>query len=208
MAGDRADSGDLPAELQRESGALDAPGPACAQGTLAYRLGSLVDRLRAIPSRLGMRPYRVYLLHGYWTGDRRGHGDLIISSRRELKPTPQVRDMSAVRQRLLATGRVEEGDVYVDEISMTLTEAEMMGDTDDLRDPMQPGTGRDLVDFWWEVQEVRPSDPKPLIRGFVPSAAPHLDRDNKLQWSIVLTKRDGDPGREGDPQSAHEVRSC
>ena len=207
MAGDRADNGDIPAQVQELSGALDPPAtPELAQETLAYRLARTADRLRQLKSRFGIRPYRVFLVHGAWSGDRRGFGQFIVRSRIELKPTPRIRDMGAVRQMLRATGRSEEGDLYVDEISATLTEPDLMGDTCDLRDPSTPRTGASTAEFWWEVEEVRPGSPTPQVRQFVPVAAPDLRRD-RFQWAISLAKRDYDPGRAGDTSGGdREIR--
>jgi hypothetical protein len=185
MAGDRADSG--------------------PPQTLAERLAPAVDRARALAGRLGFRPHRVFLVHGRWTGDRRGEGQLLVTSRREILPAPRVRDVSTLKHVVRAMGRVEEGDVFVDEISVTYAEADLVGETDDLRDPAVPRSSRDTSDFWWEVQERRPGCPTPTIRTFVPSGAPDIKRDDVMR-TISLTKRDVDPGRAGDPANAREVR--
>jgi hypothetical protein len=205
MAGDRADTGDPRSDALRASGALDPPGPQAEGRTLAARLAPAVDRARAIAARLGFRPHRVFLVHGLWSGGRRGEGQLLVTSRREVLPAPRVRDMSAVRQVVRATGRVEEGDVYVDEVSVTYAEADLMGETDDLRDPSIPRASRATSEFWWEVQEQRPGCPTPGIRTFAPASAPDLKRD-EVMWAISLTKKDVDPGRAGDPGNAREVR--
>lgn len=182
---------------------LDPPTASLAAGSIGHRLGPLADRLRALQSRLGLRPYRVFLVHGAWSGTRRGFGQFIVACRTEIVPTPQVRDMSAVRQMLRATGRVEEGDIYVDEISTSLSEAVLMGAVlGGSSDP--PGVDQELGDFFWEVQEQRPGCPEPITRRFSPVSAPDLRRD-QFMWAINLTKRDMDRGDGTNGASEREV---
>lgn len=169
--------------------------------SLANAAVAVADQMRALQSQLGFRPYKVFLVRGYWTGDRRGFGDLVISSRCELTPTPRVRDLATLNQNIKSTGRVEDGDVYVDEISARYAEAELMGKTTDLAAPDQPRTARNLVEFWWEVAEAREGCPEPAIRSFTPRTAPSLKRDD-FMWTITLAKREYDRGPSGDPERA------
>ncbi len=166
--------------------------------SLANAAVAVADQMRALQSSLGFRPYKVFLLKGYWTGDRRGFGELIVSSRCELTPTPRVRDLSTLSQNIKSTGRVEDGDVYVDEISARYSEAELMGKTLDLAAPDQPRTARNLVEFWWEVEEAREGCPEPAIRSFTARSAPSLKRD-EFMWTVTLAKREYDRGGRNDP---------
>jgi len=191
---DHNKTGDPASDILRASGRL-APRP--GKTPLAFKLVPVADKIRALASKFGLRPYRVFLVHGTWTGEREGQGQLLRTSRRELLPTPRVRSMDSVRQYLRATGRTEDGDIYIDQISASIPEDDMLGKTPDLRDPSNPRSALEVSEFWWEVVEERPSDPKPVIRRFVPASAPDLRRDS-LAWSINLTKQDYDPSREGD----------
>jgi hypothetical protein len=172
--------------------------------SLANAAVVLADRLRAIQTTLGFRPFRVYLVKAHWTGDRKGHGDLEIDSRVELTPRPQVRDLSTLSLKVQSTGRVEDGDVFVDEISARYTENELLGRTPDLADPMQPRTARPLVEFWWEIEEVRAGCPEPPIRAFTPRSVPALKRD-EFMWTVTLAKREYDRGGRNDPARAGVV---
>ncbi len=197
MANDRTDSGDLPAAIQEMTGQLDAPSPAEAQGSLAYDLTSVVDDIRTIASDMGVRPYRVFMVHGVWSGAKRGEGTLQVNSRREITPVPRVRDMASVRRNLRSTGLTEEGDVVVDRISARYTEDDLIGLTPDLQSLTQPRTLRSNVEFWYEIEENRPSRPNPVPRRFSPPVSvPTLSRAG-MSWSMALTKQDYNRGRTG-----------
>jgi hypothetical protein len=202
MAGDRTNSGTPEQELPELSGALRPPDPQQLRGTLAYDLVSVVDDIRDIPVELGLRPYRVFLVHGAWTGGERGAGELVVSARREILPVPRVRDMSAVKRGVRATGVTEDGDIAIDRVSAKYTEDDLMGRTPDLRDPNVARTNRNPTEFWYEIQESRPSSPVPVTRRFSPPAAvPMLSRSG-VQWRpLILTKQDEDRSRRGSTES-------
>lgn len=172
--------------------------------SLANSLVATADRLRRIQAILGLRPFQVFLVKGHWTGDRKGHGDLEIDSRCEITPRPQVRDLATLNLQIRSTGRVEDGDVYVDEISARYTENELTGRTPDLADTQQPRTARPLVEFWWEISELRAGCPEPIIRSFTPRAVPALKRD-QFMWIVTLAKREYDRGGRNDPQRSQVV---
>lgn len=193
---DRVDSGDPTSEVPEHTGALNPPPPWRTPSTLAARLVPIVDRIRELNSRLGIRPYRTFLVHGQWTGTRRGFGQLVVTSRREIVPVPRVRDMNQVSMRIKATGRTEEGSVYIDQISARIPEDDLIGRTPDVQDVVQPRTSNPLAEFWWEIEEARSTIPNPAIRRFVPSGVPMLSRDG-FNWAVVLNKQDYDRGRDG-----------
>lgn len=164
--------------------------------TLAGRLVPVADKVRNLYARFGIRPYRCYLMHGQWTGSRRGEGVLQILSRREITPVPRVKDMGGVSEVVRATGTTEEGGVFIDQISGRYTEDDLMGRTPDLQDPALMRTSRPTIEFWWEIVESRPSQPTSIMRRFYPVAAPSLSRDG-FQWQIALTRQDYDRARNG-----------
>lgn len=198
MAADRVSNGDPRSELPEASGRLRPPQPLMVPNTLAGRLVAVADKVRNLKTRFGIRPYRVFMVHAYWTGSKRGAGEPVIASRRELLPVPRVRDFNSVRRNLRATGLVEEGDLVIDEISAKYAEDDLTGRTPDNIDPEIPRTSLKTVEFWFEVEENRPTSPNPPIRRFSPPVAtPHLSRDG-LQWIIILTKQANDRGRRGE----------
>ncbi len=198
MPNDRTNSGDVRAELPEASGTLRPPLPAFEPNTLAGRLVPVADRLRNLLARTGVRIYRVYIVHAYWTGPRRGVGKQIITSRREILPIPRVRDLNAVRRNLASSGLYEEGDLIVDQISGKYTEDDLTCRTPDNVAPAIPRTSLKTVEFWYEVQENRPSTPPPPIRRFSPPAATPMLSRSGLSWTIVLTRQAEDRGRRGE----------
>ncbi len=198
MAADRVSNGDPRAEIPEASGRLRPPLTGLVPQTLASRLVTVADRVRNLKAKFGIRPYRVWMIHAYWTGRKRGDGELVIASRRELLPVPRVRDIDSVRRVLRSTGLTEEGDIVIDEISAKYAEDDLTGRTPDNIDPAIPRTSLKTVEFWFEVQESRAVSPPPAPRRFSPPvAAPKLSRDG-LQWLIVLTKQGNDRGRQGE----------
>lgn len=173
--------------------------------SLASRLVPVVDRISQLRTRFGLRPYRVFLVHIMWTGGRSGRGDAQVISRREILPTPRVTDMTGTTQIMRSIGLSEEGGILIDQISVKYAEDDLTGRTPDMADPAQPLTGRPDVEFAYEVQEWRTAVPEPARRYYVPSSVPMLSKGG-FQWKVVLTKRDYNPSRQGDPNRPQAVR--
>lgn len=155
--------------------------------SLAGRLVPVVDRIRQLNTRLGLRPYRVFVVHIQWTGAKIGLGQSQEISRREILPTPRVRDISSTSEVYTNMGRVEEGGIVIDQVSAQWAEDDLMGKTPDLLDPAVPRSGKRNAEFFYEVVENRAMVTNPLPRRYVPSAAPTLSRDG-FAWRIVLSK--------------------
>ena len=197
MPNDRVMDGDPSGDVLAATGVLESPTPGLEPQTLAARLVPVADRLRALKAKFGIRPYRVFLLHGIWESGVVGEGYCRVTSKVEITPPPRVTDMSAVAQVLRSTGMSEEGDVRVTEISARFTEDDLMGKTPDLKDDDVPRTSDVARDFWWEIVENRPQIPRPVVRRYAVNSVPTLSRDG-LQWRASLTKQDYDRGREGE----------
>lgn len=196
MAEDRTRTGAPLSELPEIRGELKPTPDARMPATLAGRLVPVADKIRQLYSRFGIRPYRVYLVHGFWTGVSRGKGVLQILSRREITPVPRVRDLGQVSEVLRSTGLTEEGGVVIDQISGRYTEDDLMGRTPDLQDPALQRTSHTTAEFWWEVTESRPSQPTSILRRFYPNVAPSISRDG-FQWTVGLIRQDYDRARTG-----------
>ena len=188
MAGDRTNQNDPAADLPEAAGAVRPLRSDEVKASLMSRLVPNIDKIRQIATSLGLRPYRVFLVHMLWSGDRIGDGQPQEISRREILPTPRIRDMSATTEVLSSFGRVEEGGIVVDRISAKFSEDDLMGVTPDLLDPALLRTGKRNGDFFWEVQESRPGFPNPMPRRYAPSGTPTLMRGG-LHWRIPLAKQ-------------------
>jgi hypothetical protein len=160
--------------------------------TLADRLSPMADKLRQIATKVGVRRYRVFLVHVYWSGPVVGSGQPTEVSRKEILPTPKVSDMSATTQVLRQFGMTEEGGLVVDEISAAFTEDDLTGKTPDLVDPILPRTGVRNAEFFWEVIEARNTYPLPIPRKYVPSDVPMR---KVTCWRVSLSKVNSDRGR-------------
>ncbi|TAL46147.1 MAG: hypothetical protein EPN91_00835 [Salinibacterium sp.] len=193
--------------------------------TLAERLVPVADSIRQLATSFGVRPYRVYLVWLGFSQDENqnglvdadelqidaavGAGAVTLLKEIEIVPTPRVRDMSAIRRALLSTGVTEEGSVFIDRITRSLSEDALRGLLPQFRDAKNPETLRSGVSFHWEIREDRPrglsvqptlggdvpTDDRAYRRKFVPTGVPHL---RAVQWQITLERADGERGRNGE----------
>jgi hypothetical protein len=191
---DRVPPANPSAELPEVQGRVRPLRPEELARAFAPQLTSVVDEIRQLYEEFAIRPYRVFLIHVLWTGGRRGAGQAIETSRRQVEPTPRVRDMNSTNEILRATGLSEEGSIVVDQISAKYAEDDLMGRTPDLQDPEVQRTSVANAEFFWEVQENRAGAPRAVRRCYKPTSVPFLSRDG-FQWRVVLTKSDYDPHR-------------
>jgi len=162
------------------------------RNSLIYDLAPDIDEIRQIPVDLGLRPYRVFMVHVAWTGKRRGEGQPYETSRREILPTPKITNMDATTFMLRGYGLTEEGGIAVTDISLQFTEDDLTGKTPDLTDPEVARTGRRDAEFFWEVVEMRPTPPQTIPRRYVPRSVPNRKATG---WVIGLVKQTGDRAR-------------
>jgi hypothetical protein len=184
MPAPRTSPSDVRAEVVAASGVLHPLAP--GQQTLGESLGTTIDQIRQIATDLGLRPYRVWLVHWEWPKSK-GVGQPREIYRQEILPTPKVADMSGVPFNLAAVGLTEMGGIHVSKISQRYSEDDLIGRTPDMRDPRHPRTNRANVEFFWEVREARLTEPPPKPRRFVPSGVPMLYRAG-MEWRLSLTK--------------------
>lgn len=154
----------------------------------------IVDRLRQLNTSFGLRPYRVFLVYLNWTGGRRGDGVPQMLSRTEVLPTPRV-DLGGTIQALMSSGMTESGGIKVTEISAKFAEDDLMGHTTDWADNTVPTTGRQTIEFFWEIVEDRQASP-PKPRRYYPEGPPIFEQ-RSLGWSINLLRQDQDNRRNG-----------
>ena len=186
MQQDRTSPSDIAAEVVAEGGKLH---PVLhGRKTLAESLGSTVDQIRQIATDLGVRPYRVWLVHWQWPR-KPGLGVPRETSRREILPTPRVMDLSGVPLSLASVGLTEMGGIKVDRISQRFSEDDLTGRTPDLRDPVRDATNREGSEFFYEVRETRTTVPPTKPRRFIPANVPMLRRSG-MEWSIMLNRQE------------------
>jgi hypothetical protein len=175
--------------------------PGEAKSSLASKLASRVDRLRQIDTRLGFRPYQVYLVWTKWDGDERGDGDQRVVCRAPLLPNPMVQSLDALNKVSSGAGRYPAGTVRVTEVSATYTLEMLTGKVlpdrpeDQIPEPYQ---------FFFEVVEDGRHGCEPDRKRFALAAEPHLDAGN-FQWILVLQIMNGAMARDGNPVPAPVV---
>jgi hypothetical protein len=194
MAGDRTQQNDPAAELPELAGSVRPLRPDEVRASFMSELSPTIDNIRQIATAMGLRPYRVFIVHVLWSGNKVGEGNPLEISRREILPTPRIRDMSATTEVLSAFGRVEEGGIVVDRISAKYSEDDLTGKTPDLIDPAITRTGKRNGEYFWEVQENRPGFPRTTPRRYVHAAAPTLMRGGS-HWRVPLNKQMVDRSR-------------
>lgn len=188
-------SGELP-ELTQQVRPLR---PNEVPNSFAVMLTKVADDIRQLNTTFGIRPYRVFLVHVQWSGAVRGSGQGIEIARRELLPTPRVKNMESLPEILRSTGLTEEGSITVDQISAKYSEDDLAGRTPDLQDPSKPITSAANVEFYWEVVENRVALPLAKRRRFTTNGVPELSRGG-FQWSVSLIRQDVDRQRNGGNQ--------
>jgi len=184
----------MPAEVQELSGSVQALSPTAQAQSLASSLIPVADSCRQIAASLGLRPKRVFLIHRVWPSGQRGLGTPQVISERELLPVPKVIDMSSTSLIMRAAGLGEEGGITIESISAKYSEDDLLGLTPDLTSVLDPMTGADNVEFFWEVRETRNTTPPPQPRRYVPAGVPEL-RPGGCEWKVTLTKQDGNRER-------------
>lgn len=171
-----------------------------AKNSLAAKFGRLADRVRNIGTRLGLRPYRVFLTWTKWTGPERGDGQESVVCRLEILPTPVVSDLSALRLNPFSGGRYPVGSVQVTEVSTSFPLEYLTGE-------VVPDRPEDQVpepyEFFYEVVEDGRSGAAPERKRFNLASSPNLDAEG-MQWTFNLERTSGDmDSKTGNP--VHEL---
>jgi hypothetical protein len=146
-------------------------------GLLGDALVGVVDEIRRlIRAELGTRPYTVAIVTRRWSGARAGEGtptETVL----ELDPPPMVTDLSTAVQ-LRPTGRDEEGDVQLTEVSLRYTRAELHPNADDATEwayRISDAHGQGFGDEWFTV-----SGPPRVRRGDQPG--------DRTDWVVTLKR--------------------
>lgn len=182
-----------------------------AKRTLLSRLSGtqqrvgVIDRAHQIPTRLGMRPNRVFLVWATWSGAERGEGSQSILQRIEILPTPKVSDLTAVSLSPYSAGKLPVGSIRVDQISAGRYREDYLRGILIPSDPLfgQTGSPLDPVkdDFWFEVQEDGRNIPlgeQAERKRFRIFAGPYLS-PCCTQYSVIIERMSEDPLRNGEP---------
>jgi len=147
---------------------------------IVTKLSKVADKIRgSLHPMFGTRPYRVWLVATRWTEGDRGEGSETVLWEREIKPTPLVTGMDGLEAALTATGREEDGDVTLSEISLSLSETDVSWLTDE--ESIPKGESR--------FYEIRRANGR--RRRYTVASAPEYDTTT-FGWKIRLSKQVAD----------------
>jgi hypothetical protein len=138
----------------------------------------LKDELEgALNPLFGLRQFRVYLETVTWSGGRRGVGTGSLVSV-EITPSPSVKapnNQGAQHWEGTPAGRVEEGELQLEGVSLTYTEAQLTGGS--------PAAG---VEFRYKITDAQGQGI--AARYYVPIAPPFADREKTIGWKVGLRR--------------------
>jgi hypothetical protein len=171
--------------------------PFDATKTLAHKLAPIADGIRqSIAVKLGIRPYRVFLIRTEWSGFERGEGEEKVVSTVELLPTPRVETITNLQDTPFPAGTLERGGLKIDRISCTrYTE-------DDLSGTWGGKTIDERTGFYWEVVEDGRGG-SPALRRRCRFLGAHRQAD-AAEWVVFVEKMDEDRERLGQPGSLED----
>lgn len=186
--------------------------PGEAGRSLASRLAPVADRVRQINTRMGTRPYRVFLNWTRWGGEERGQGYERLMQRAEILPTPLVQSLDNVLFSPWHAGILQSGSLKLSEVSVVAYGEDVLRGLDQKLIP-----GLDLCggnpgipepwDFFYEVVEDGRAGSMPDRPRFRLANVPFRNAE-KMQWELTLERTDrqrkrddksyfGEPGRDG-----------
>jgi hypothetical protein len=170
--------------------------PEQAKRSLANRLGRVADNVRQIATKLGARPFRVFLVWTRFPAEVRGEGGPDREVERvELLPTPEVKSLDAVTFSIFHAGTVPAGSVKLLGVSvhrytfdqLTGKTVPGLGTVDQLPEPWT---------FFYEVVEDGRGDNPPQRWKFRTLSYPVRLAEN-AEWTIMLERVSEDRGRDG-----------
>ena len=134
----------------------------------------VIDGLRGdLHPQFGIRAYRVYTVLRQWSGGQVGRGtatDTVV----ELDPQPLVEAWNGLRFQLRDCGLDELGEVRVREVSLTYTEAELIGPK-----PLPAGAQ-------WFIRIGEAHGQANRDKHFLHTKPPYVDRERDMGWILWL----------------------
>lgn len=131
-----------------------------------------VDSLRdSLHAAFGVRHFRVFVVTRVWSGGMIGSGSFVETAL-ELSPRPMVEPFTEYKYKLEPCGLNEAGYIKLSEISLTYTEAELVG-------TLTMGT-----QLLWKISEGHGQATR--TRYFIPKGPPYPDRVKNIGWQIAL----------------------
>lgn len=147
-----------------------------APATVIERLGPVADRLRAVRDRLGLEPWRTFVVAYRWTGGARGRGEPQLVKEIELTPRPRLIDAAGLKVAPTSAGLVLEGVARLVDVSPRYVEDDL-----DLLFVDRPEDEEVFVEMRLDARDGASTQ----RYAFRPAARPAREA-GKLGWSIEL----------------------
>ena len=157
--------------------------PESYRRTLAQKLSGnrLVDPLRDLLTRFGLRPYEVRVVRLRWSGGARGEGEPFVEREWPILPTPKIDGLDGLTESIEGPGVQETGTATVTKISTEYSEEDLRGL---LKGELQfPGDS----EAFWEITFYGKRDAKRRRFNLVGVPSRHT-----LGWECRLEKALGD----------------
>lgn len=174
--------------------------PIQARQSFAQRFVPLVDRLRCINTRFGLRSKRLFMVWTIFSGENRGEGYERELKRVEILPVPKLSETTSISRNPYSAGVFPVGSIRVDEISSSFTKDVLKG----LRIPPDlhttfPDLPKPNIDFFYETTEDGRGDNPDVRERFRLLAGPYR-REDRFDFVIVLERSSEDRNRLGQSQ--------
>ncbi len=143
-------------------------------------LVGLADELRQdLAVGFGLRQFRVYLVRRTWDNGLVGEGEY-TEGRTELVPRPVVVPYApGMEHKMDPAGMDEQGVVWLKEVSLTYTEAELTGGH-------QPHDDLEGQELFYELVDGNGQELE--ARRFILDAPPFPDREKDIGWVVKLRR--------------------
>lgn len=157
----------------------DYTGTATMGSNLVDELAVVADSLRdELHVDMGVRQFCCFLVKAIWSGGKVGLGSKRLSYIKELIPSPKV--VLTDRHDLTEGGIQETGTAKLTEISLTYTQAQLLGE------PMAAGEEF----FYLLTDRLGQGNSR---RTFIPQDHPFPDREKNIGWEVKVRRVDNPP---------------
>ena len=160
--------------------------------SLGQTLIPVIDGVRDLLPRFGLRPYVLRVVKLRWSGPRRGMGQPYVECANDILPTPKVTDLSGMTEIATPVGLDEVGTVMVTQISGRFTDEFFRFASPDGKEP-EPNE-----EIFYEIEFPQVSGKPGDKRRFALRGAP-MYYASKFYWQIRLERTRSDRAENGDP---------
>lgn len=170
-----------------------------APKVLVHRLGRVADRVRGIATRLGARPFRVFLVWQVWNGGDRGEGTVREYRRIEILPTPRIDNIDALANATSIAGTIPTGNLRIQEVSVIEFKQDLLNGYLVNEDEKIP----EPYEFFYEVVQDDRHGGHEHRSKFRLTAPPAL-MANRASWVLLLERISEDRDRSGVDQTGQD----